>query len=417
MIETKIYKNGLKLVVNKMPGFESVAFNMFVKTGSVNEVEGEYGISHFIEHMMFKGTKTRTSFEISKTFDSLGANVNAYTSFEETDYYTKCAAENTEKCVEILSDMLFNSTFDKTEMAREKNVVIEEIKMYADDPQSRAEMLVNNCFYDGTPFVRDIAGSISSVKSLTQKKMFEYKNKFYVPQNITLSFAGKIDLKTAEQFVEKYFIPYFKNEGVKVEKTYKPNKKIGYVKSFKDNEQSQVCISFPGIYRGDDTIYTAKIFDIIFGHGMSCILFQSIREKLGLVYSISSSTSQNVAGGDLTISFATSNKNVGKALLEIKNQISEILKTGVSQEQFLDSKNNYINSIKLSFENTSYVSLFNAKRFSLIGDVMSKEEYIKNVENVTFDDLNKYIKTRFSKNHFAVAVVGRNKFLKIKNYF
>ena len=113
MIQTKIYSNGLKLVVDKMKGFESVAFNMFVNTGSANEVEGEYGISHFIEHMLFKGTKTRSSYDISKSFDAIGANVNAYTSLEETDFYTKSASENTEQCVEILSDMLFNSVFDK----------------------------------------------------------------------------------------------------------------------------------------------------------------------------------------------------------------------------------------------------------------------------------------------------------------
>ena len=226
MIKTKQYENGLKLVVDEMAGFESVAFNIFIKTGSVNEKVGEYGISHFIEHMLFKGTDKRTSYEISKTFDSIGANVNAYTSLEETDFYTKSASEDTEKCVEVLSDMLFNSTFDPKEMAREKQVVIEEIKMYDDDPQSKAELLVNNNFYDGTPYSRDVAGSISSVKALTQSKMFDYKNRFYVAKNITLSFAGKIKFETAEKYVKKYFLPYFKNEGTTIEKQYKPKQKI-----------------------------------------------------------------------------------------------------------------------------------------------------------------------------------------------
>lgn len=419
MIKTKQYENGLKLVVDEMTGFESVAFNVFVKTGSVNEQVGEYGISHFIEHMLFKGTKTRSSYEISKEFDTIGAVVNAYTSLEETDFYTKSASEDTEKCVEVLSDMLFYSTFDTNEMEREKQVVIEEIKMYDDDPQSKAELIVNSNFYSGTPYARDVAGSISSVKTLSQNKMFEYKNKFYIPQNITLSFAGKINFKTAEQLVEKYFIPYFKNEefSVNIEKTYKPKQKITFSKSFKNNEQSQVCISFPGLYRGDDTIYSAKIFDIIFGHGMSCILFQSIREKLGLVYTISSSLTQNHAGGDLTISFATSNKNVGKALTEIKKQIEIVKKNGISKDQFESAKSNYINSIKLSFENTSYVSLFNAKRYSLFDEILTKEQYIKNVERVCYEDVLSYIKTRFSKKHYSIAIVGKNKNLDIKKYF
>ena len=147
MVKTKIYKNGLKLVVDKMDNYESVSFNMFVKVGSVCETEGYYGISHFIEHMLFKGTITRSSLDISKELDSIGANVNAYTSNEETVYYTKSTAENVEKCVEVLSDMLFNSVFDKNEMAREKKVVLEEIKMYQDDAPSKAELLINQAFY------------------------------------------------------------------------------------------------------------------------------------------------------------------------------------------------------------------------------------------------------------------------------
>lgn len=417
MIQTKVYPNGLKLVVSEMKGFESVSFNMFVKTGSINEKEGEYGISHFLEHMHFKGTKTRSSFEISKQFDALGANVNAYTSFEETDYYTKSASENAEKCVELMSDMLFNATFDKVEMERERQVVIEEIKMYDDDPQSRAEYLANKNFYAGTPFERDVAGTIASVKGLTQKKMFDYKDRFYTPQNITLSFAGKINFSTAQKYVEKYFLPFFKNSGKEVNNSFKNAPKVAYAKSFKDNEQSQVLITFPGIYYNSKNKYVAKVFDIAFGHGMSSILFQSIREKLGLVYSISSMISQNSAGGDLTIALGTSNKNVKKALGAVMEQIRQISKNGISEEQFANAKANLINSIKLSFENTSYVSLFNAKLLSLSGKTMEQTEYVQNVEAVTFADVNKYAKSCFDKNHFVVSVVGKNKSLKLDECF
>ena len=418
MIKTKIYENGLKLVVEKMTGFESVAFNMFVGVGSVDEQKGEYGISHFLEHMHFKGTKTKNAFELTKAFNAIGAKINAYTNFEETDYYTKSSAENAEKCVELMSDMLFNSTFDKTEMEREKNVVIEEIKMYDDDPQSKVTTLVNSKFYDSTPFARDISGTIGSVKSFSQNRLFDYKKRFYVPNNITLSFAGNINFETAEKYVKKYFLPYFENNNKTVKKqVFKPSKKVTYAKAFKDNEQSQVCISFPGLYRDDDTIYTAKVFNYIFGNGMSSILFQSVREKLGLVYSISSSIYQNNAGGDFTIDFATSNKNVPKALKEVKHQIELVTKNGVSQEQFLDAKNSYISSVKMSYENTSFVSLFNAKRFSILGSTLSKEDHVKNIEKVTYEDVQKYVKTLFSKKHFSVAVVGKEKNLKINKYF
>ncbi len=417
MIKTKQYENGLKLIVDEMAGFESVAFNIFVKTGSVNEKVGEYGISHFIEHMLFKGTEKRTSYEISKSFDSIGANVNAYTSLEETDFYTKSASEDTEKCVEVLSDMLFNSTFDPKEMAREKQVVIEEIKMYDDDPQSKAEYILNKCFYAGTPFERDVAGTIKNVESITQTKMFAYKNKFYVPENITLSFAGKIDFETADKLVQKYFLPYFTASGQETNNHYETAKKVSYAKAFKDNEQSQVMIAFKGLYDGSEEQYAAKVFDIAFGQGMSSILFQNIREKLGLVYSISSSTTADCAGGNLVIQFATSNKNVGFALSAVKKQIEEIVQNSITKEQFVDAKNNLKNKIKLSFESTSSVSFFNAKKYATQNKTLSKDEYLAHIEKVKYEDIHKFIKNHFDQNFYAVSVVGKEKSLKLKNYF
>ena len=417
MIKTKIYPNGLKLVVDEMPHFESVAFNMFVNTGSTNETPGIFGISHFIEHMLFKGTKSRTSFEISKAFDQIGANVNAYTNFEETVFYTKSSSENAEKCVEIMSDMFFNSTFDKKEMEREKNVVIEEIKMYDDDPASKAASILNKHFYAGTPFERDIAGTISSVQNLTQKKMFDYKNKYYVAQNLTLSFAGKIDFETAQALVEKYFLPNFNFEGIKSINNFKKTTGKFFAKAFKDNSQSVVLISFPGMKLEDKDINLARIFNIAFGGGMSSILFQSIREKLGLVYSISSSIFANCAGGDITIEFATSTKNVGVALEAVKNVLNDILQNGVPKEQFEDARNNLISSIKLSFENTSAVCQYNAKKFAKLGKIVTKEEYIQSVQNAKYQDLAKFLKTHFTRDNFAVSVVGKDKNIDIKKHF
>lgn len=417
MIKTKIYPNGLKLVVDEMPYFESVSFNMFVNTGSINEIPGIFGISHFIEHMLFKGTQKRTALDISKAFDRIGANVNAYTNYEETVFFTKSSSEYAEKCVEIMSDMFFNSTFDKHEMEREKNVVIEEIKMYDDDPSSKAASVLNKNFYAGTPFERDIAGTIKSVQNLTQKKMFEYKNTYYVPQNLTLSFAGKIDFSTAENYVEKYFLPNFKYQGIASKNSFKKDLSISYSKRFKDNSQSVVLIAFPGMKFDDKNLDLARVFNIAFGGGMSSILFQTIREKLGLVYSISSSLFTNCAGGDFTIEFATSTKNVGVALEAVCELIKDILKNGVSKDEFEDARNNLISSIKISFENTMSVCRFNAKRFAKLGEVITKDEYIQSVKNASYNDLSKLLKQIFKSDNFAIAVVGKDKNINLKKHF
>lgn len=417
MVQTKIYKNGLKLVVDKMDNYESVAFHMFVKTGSVNEKEGNYGISHFIEHMLFKGTTTRSSLDISKSLDSIGANVNAYTDKEETVYFTKSTSDNVEKCVEILSDMFFNSVFDPKEMVREKKVVIEEIKMYDDDAPSKSELLVNQAFYSDNPFGLDVAGTIKSVKGIKREQILDYLKTYYVPQNMTISFAGNISFEDAEKFVEKYFMPYFKQNGKDCKNSFKTSKKVNYIKSYKDNAQSQVCISFAGLERNDKEQYISKIFDVAFGLGMSSILFQRIREKLGLVYNISSSTCSNCAGGDMTIHFATTTKNVPLALTAIADEIVTAKQNGISVEQFENARNNLISSVKLSFENTSFVSLFNAKNFAFQNKTLSKAEYIKNIQAVKQSDLKKYLDRVFDANNFAISYVGDNTRINLAKYF
>ena len=417
MVKTKIFKNGLKLVVDKMDNYESVSFNMFIKVGSVNEQEGYYGICHFIEHMLFKGTVTRSSLDISKQLDSIGANVNAYTDKEETVYYTKSTAENAEKCVEILSDMLFNSVFDKKEMSREKKVVLEEIKMYQDDAPSRAELLVNQAFYEGNSYSRDVAGTMQSVKALTKEQIIDFIHTYYVPQNITLSFAGNIDFETALKFVEKYYLPYFKNLGEEVKNDITTKNAVKILKSYKDNAQSQVCISFSGIKRGDKDLYIAKIFDVAFGLGMSSILFQRIREKLGLVYNISSSTIANCAGGDMTIRLATTTKNVPLALSAIAEEIDKVKQIGVSKEHFESARNNLLSSIKISFENTSFVSLFNAKNMAFDKKIITKQEYLDRVKKVNQKDLLPYLNKTLVANNYAISYVGDNTRLKLEKYF
>lgn len=417
MVKTKIYKNGLKLIVDKMDNYESVSFNMFVKVGSVGEEQGNYGIAHYIEHMLFKGTTTRSSLDISKQLDSIGANVNAYTDKEETVYYTKSTAENTEKCVEILSDMLFNSVFDKKEMAREKKVVLEEIKMYQDDASSKAIILANQAFYTDNAFGRDVAGTMQSVKGITQQKIYDFMHKYYVPQNITLSFAGNIDFERAEQLIQKYYLPFFKHNGNDVKNSFVTKKSVKILKAYKDNAQSQVCISFAGVNRQDKNFYVAKVFDVAFGLGMSSILFQLIREKLGLVYTIYSSTDCNSAGGDTTIRFATTTKNVPLALTAIANEIKEIKQKGITTEQFENAKNNLISTVKLSFENTSFVSLFNAKHIAFNNNYLTKEQYIKNIQNVKQSAILPYINNIFVADNFAISYVGANTRIKLDKYF
>ena len=418
MAVIKEYDNGLKVIIEHMSGFESVAFNLLVKTGSVNEEEGNYGISHFIEHMLFKGTEKRSAFDIVDELDSVGANVNAYTDKTETCYYTKSTYENLEKCVDVLSDMFFNSTFDKKEMAREKKVVCEEISMYNDDAFSQSVILANKIFYNGTKFALDVAGTKRSVYGLTKEKILDYMSKYYVADNVVISFAGNVTEKQALKLVEKYFISQFKNKKSAKQNT-DFNKKIvnNQIKSYKDNEQAQVCISFPALKKNDERSYALKVFNFAFGGGMSSRLFQRIREKLGLVYSININSYINDAGGDTSIMFATSTKNVPLALKAIREEIESVKENGITEKEFTNSKNSYLSATKLSFENTATVSLANAKRLAFYNKAVSKKETIEKLNNVTIEDINSLIKEIFDFNNCCISYVGKNSKINLWKYF
>lgn len=414
----KQFDNGLRLVVEPMKGFESVAFHVFVKTGSINEQEGNYGISHFIEHMLFKGTTTRSAYEIVNSLESVGANVNAYTDKTETCYYTKSIAENLEQCVEVLSDMFFNSVFDKKEMAREKKVVCEEISMYNDDAFSQSELLSNKIFYNGTQFALDVAGTKRSVYSLNKQKILEYMKKYYIPQNVVISFAGDITENKAIKLVEKYFLNNFKTSGKQTVVQEKQPKIVSHeIKAYKNNEQAQVCISFPAIKRNDERSYALKVFNFAFGGGMSSRLFQKIREILGLVYSINISSYINEAGGDTSIHFATTTKNVPLALSAIREEIDKVVKEGLSEKEFLNSKNSFLSATKMSFENTSIVSLSNAKRVAFYGKPISKKDTIQKVQDVSLEDINNLIKEIFNYKKCCISYVGKNTKIDLLKHF
>lgn len=409
MINTKVYPNGLRLVVDEMKNFESCAFHILVCTGSVNEDESNYGISHFIEHMLFKGTEKRTASQIVRELDSLGANVNAYTDKSETVYYTKSTGDNVESCVEILSDMLYNSVFDEKEMSREKKVVLEEIAMYQDDAFSCAEMLASSSFYCGTPYAPDVAGTKKSVRGIKRKDIKEYMQRFYTPSNIVISFAGNITLKKAEKLVEKYFKTDECLNNAKTElKKCSPTIKSKVSKKYKDNEQSHICITYPALDLNDERRTALNVFNIAWGGGMSSLLFQVIREKLGLVYSIGCSAGANTAGGDTTIHFATTDKNVPVALKTIRQIIDEIVKNGIPEKTFETAKKYYMNSLKLAYENTSAVSLANAKRLAYLNKVTTKQEIVEKIEKVTNNDVSELVKKIYNNENFTISYVGKN---------
>ena len=411
MYEVKTYPSGMRLIVEHMQNYESVSFNMFIQTGSINEDTTNRGISHFIEHMLFKGTKNRSAVEIVTRLDAIGASVNAFTSKKETVYYTKSTKESLHECVDILSDMYFNSTFEEKEIKREKKVVTEEIAMYNDNAAAVADELSSRAFYEGTPMQYDIAGSKTSVRNLDRAKIDKYMAERYLPQNLILSFAGNITIEEAKKFAETHFESKFTTKAEPIiiktpEVLTIPKTK--YVKQFKDNEQAQIVITFPAINAHDPRYYELSLFNAIWGSGMSSRLFQTIREKLGLVYSVYSSSESSNFGGTLSIYLGTTVKNIKVAVTALKKAIDTIVEDGVMQQELIDAKTTLINSLKLRYENTAYVSLYHAKMLSLFNYSFKKEDVISALEAKTKEQIDSLITDIYGKNNYVISMVGKD---------
>ena len=285
MLKKFVLKNGVRVVCEYIPYVRSVTLGIWVKTGSRNENVRNNGVSHFIEHMLFKGTDKRSAAEIAESIDNIGGQLNAFTGKECTCYYAKTLDEHLDIAMDVLSDMLTNSTFTKKDIALEKRVILEEIGMYEDSPEELVHDILSETVWDGSAIGYPILGTAKSLRGINQETIKEYMKDRYTPGNMVISVAGNFDESKLEDMLETYFnsgIPGDETENNVENVDFRPEVKVRE----KDTEQVHICIGFEGIKNGDDALYPLLAVNNIFGGGMSSRLFQKIREKKGLVYSI-----------------------------------------------------------------------------------------------------------------------------------
>ena len=269
------------------PAVRSVSAGVFVRAGSVYETPERSGISHLIEHMLFKGTETRTAFDIANDIDSLGAQINAYTTKSCTCYYTLSRDVHAAECLDVLSDMYFNAAFDPTEFKKERKVVLEELSESEDTPDDLCMEKLSSAFFKGNPLEKPILGTRKSLNALTAEDLTAYKDEFYVSSGTVLSLAGNITREEAVALAEKYFESRFKEGKSSPCAGIDPAPMKGaFAHAKKEIEQAHIAFAFPGAAYGTDDAVTARLLAAVFGMEMSSRLFQSVREKLGLCYSI-----------------------------------------------------------------------------------------------------------------------------------
>ena len=406
MTYTKTFPSGLRMVVKKIDGLLSVSMGAVVGTGSCFETERENGISHFIEHMMFKGTQKRTAFEISDAMDRIGAQVNAFTSKDITCYYAKSTSDHAGEAFEILSDFVLGSVFPEEEMDREKGVVLEEISMVEDTPDDLCLDVLAEAYFGKEGYGRPILGPAENVKRFSRRELFDYIEERYAPENIVISFAGNIDVKYAEELVEKYFESGMKKRAYKARE-----KKIslcgGSLFKVKDIEQVHIAFAYPSLRREDKLMDAALVMNTILGGGMSSRLFQKVRELMGLAYTVYSYISSFTEGGLLTIYAGVNPANVQKAQDAIFDTVSDLCKNKFTDDEFLRGKEQLKSSVILSQENTASQMVSYGKHMLFTGEVLDPEKRAKEIGDMTREDCEKALAMNFDAEKLAAAAVGK----------
>ncbi|MEH7015046.1 MULTISPECIES: M16 family metallopeptidase [Bacillus] len=404
MIKKYTCKNGVRIVMENIPTVRSVAIGVWIHAGSRNENEKNNGISHFLEHMFFKGTKTRSAREIAESFDSIGGQVNAFTSKEYTCYYAKVLDEHAKYALDILADMFFNSTFVEEELKKEKNVVFEEIKMYEDTPDDIVHDMLTKATYETHPLAYPILGTEQTLDTFTGDTLRQYIKDHYTPENVVVSVAGNID-ESFVQIVEQYFGNY---EGTtNREQVHKPVFHPNKVARKKETEQAHLCLGFKGLQMGDKSIYNLIVLNNILGGSMSSRLFQEVREQRGLAYSVFSYHSSYEDTGMLTIYGGTGSQQLD-TLYETIQQTLDILKDkGITEKELLNSKEQLKGNLMLSLESTNSRMSRNGKNELLLKKHRSLDEIIESVNSVTKADVDTLIRNMFT-DEFSAALISPN---------
>ncbi|KPJ69341.1 hypothetical protein AMJ44_04010 [candidate division WOR-1 bacterium DG_54_3] len=408
----KVFKNGLKILTENIPIVRSVAMGILVGTGSGNETQEENGISHFIEHMTFKGTPKRSAYEIAHTLDAVGGKMNAYTTKEYTVYYAVVLDKHLEIAIDVLCDILLNSVFNPKEMEREKRVILEEIKMYEDTPDELVHDFFAEKILHGHPIGKPTIGLEETVKSIKRDDILSYRKKWYSPQNTIVSLAGDISF---EEVIEK-LKPYLASwQGERtVPPPLLPQIKGSLSLKNKKTEQLHLCLGVKGVSQTDEERYPYAVLDNVLGGSMSSRLFQEIREKRGLAYSIFSTSAPFRNFGISYVYAGTSKENMKQVVDLILEQFTKIKKEGVKPEELERAREYLKGTLVLGMESTSSRMNWLAKSQFYYNRVMTIDEIFEKVDKVTQDDIIKLANQFFRDEYLTLAVIGDLEELPIK---
>jgi len=397
-------ENGVRIVTEKIPYLRSVSVGLWFSAGSVYENINTNGMSHFLEHILFKGTKTRTARDIARAMDSVGGQLNAFTAKECTCYYRNVMDEHLPLALDILSDMILNSVMDPVDIEREKGVILEEILMYEDSPEDVVGDLLARALLDKHPLGNPILGNQQLVQSVNRDSLLCFLREMYSPDKLVISIAGNFDEQQVTDLIRKHFGDW-QNQSIHSVIPL-PEYKANNLFRWKDIEQVHLCFGYPGITLGHDDVYPLMIFNNLFGGGMSSRLFQNIREDRGLVYSIFSYPSFYTCGGKFTIYACMKPSQAANVADLIMEEIEKIRSQGINPSEFDTAreqlKGNYILSLE---SNNSRMNAIGRSEL-LLGTIKTPSEILEKIDKTTIDDVVRIAGDILVPDRRSVAVVG-----------
>jgi predicted Zn-dependent peptidase len=399
-------ENGMSVILEPIDGVVSVSVGLWIKSGSRNENNDQFGYAHFIEHMLFKGTKNYSARKIAQIVDRVGGQHNAATNREYTCYYINVVSDYLELAVQLLAEMYYDSLFDSIELEKEKNVIMEEIRMYEDTPDDLIHDVFMECMLKGHPLSHSILGSYESIRNASRAKLVRFFENQYRNDNSIFVIAGKFDREAALSLVNKSFS---RNNGASKTETpvhIRPSR-VDYQHIEKDLEQVHFCLGTEGINRDDDDRWGLYLLSTILGGSMSSRLFQNIREKEGISYSIYSFHSSYADSGVFGIYCATLPENYARAVELIVEECRNIAFHGITNEELQDAKDFMKGNLALSLESVEVRMGQLAKDEITFQRNLSFDDIVRCINNVTMNDFERICDRLFGKKELSVVSVGK----------
>ncbi len=400
-------KNGLRIITVPMKDNPTVTVLVLVGTGSDYEEKKVNGISHFLEHMCFKGTVKRPNAQsISHELDALGAEYNAFTDHEMTGYYAKSDAKNFKKIFDVISDIYLNSTFPEAEIQKEKGVIVEEINMYEDMPSRHVQDLFQEVLYGDQPAGWNIAGTRERVKSMERDDFVKYKKSHYVAEGTVIVVAGSISTKDVEKEVTKYFKEV--HTGKKVSKIRTIDKQSGpkVLVKHKSTDQTHFVLGVRTFPLKDKRNPTLSVLSGILGAGMSSRLFIKLREEMGVAYYVRAYNDPSTDHGFFQISAGVNNKRTEEVIKEVLKECSRLTREKVNEKELSKVKSFLVGNMKLSLEATDDIANFYGTQELMKRELKTLDEKIKDISRVSSSDIMKMAKSVFKAKNLNLAIIG-----------